>query len=74
MNVNKNLGQADRIFRAGLGLLAVYAGLFKAQIIGDPLLAALIAVFGAVNVVSAGFAWCVVYQLAGISTRKVSAE
>jgi len=71
MNVNKNLGQTDRVFRAGLGLLAVYAGIFKAQIIGDPLLAVLVAAFGLVNVVSAAIGWCCVYQLAGISTCKV---
>lgn len=72
MNVNKNLGQTDRVFRAGLGLLAIYAGLFQTQIIGDPLLAVLIAGFGVINVISAAIGWCCVYQLAGISTCKAA--
>ncbi|MBM3394414.1 MAG: DUF2892 domain-containing protein [Betaproteobacteria bacterium] len=72
MNVNKNLGQTDRICRGGLGLLAAYAGLFETQLFGDPLLAILVAVFGLMNVVSAAIGWCVVYQLAGLNTCKAS--
>lgn len=72
MNVRPNLGSVDRTVRALLGLTAVYAGAVEGHIFGDPLLAWLVAGFGALNVVSAAMRWCVIYRLAGISTWKTS--
>ena len=66
----KNLGGWDRRIRLMLGLFLLYAGLFKRDWIGDPILIGLILFFGAMNIISAIIAWCPPYALIGFSTRK----
>jgi len=70
MKIQKNLCPLDRTARGAIGLVLTIFGLFFGQTIGDPLLQALVVVFGLLNIISFASGWCVVYQLASISTLK----
>ena len=67
---SKNLNVFDRVIRGALGVITVYFGLFGNELIGDPIVQGILIVFGAANLISLAFGWCMVYQLAGISTCK----
>lgn len=64
----------DQILRAGFGLGLIYAGLTyaalsSAQANGNPALAAILTGLGVLSTVTALFAVCPIYHLAGIDTR-----
>jgi len=70
MKFAKNLSPLDRSVRGVIGVILVAVGLFFGESIGDPLLQTLVIVFGLLNLISLLSGWCMVYQLASISTLK----
>lgn len=68
INTNRNLGWLDRVLRTSIGLLLIYFGFINASFIGEGLIAALVGVFGVINVLAALVGICPVYKLAGICT------
>lgn len=66
----KNLGTADRIARGIVAVALISYSIFGLEHIGDVVLQAIILFFVVLNLSSFIFAWCPVYKLANISTRK----
>lgn len=66
--MKRNMNGLDQLARGAIGVAASYVGFFEPAAIGDPILAALVAMFGVLNVFSAFSAYCPVYHLAGISS------
>ncbi len=67
-NAKRNMGWLDRVLRTGIGLLLIYFGFIDASFIGKGLIAALVGVFGVINVFAALVGICPAYKLAGICT------
>ena len=68
MRSKRNFGKLDQILRIGIGLILIYFGFFSGGVISDKLLAALVGVFGIVNVVVGLIGTCPVYFLACVCT------
>ena len=68
--INKNMCRLDRVVRVFLSLACLYLGFVDTTIIGEPLLAVLVGIFGAFNLLVIAVGVCPVYYLAGISTTK----
>jgi len=66
----KNMCMLDRVIRVFFSLACLYLGFVDLSIIGDPLLATLVGLFGAFNLLVIAIGICPVYHLAGISTAK----
>ena len=66
--MKKNMCTLDRIIRVFLSLGCLYLGFVDPSIIGDQLLATLIGIFGAFNLLVIAIGVCPVYYMAGIST------
>ncbi|MEK7206282.1 MAG: DUF2892 domain-containing protein [Pseudomonadota bacterium] len=70
INTNCNMGKFDRVLRTGIGLLLIYFGFIDTSFIGEGLIAALVGVFGVINVLAALVGICPLYKLAGICTYR----
>ncbi|MCK5383911.1 MAG: DUF2892 domain-containing protein [Gammaproteobacteria bacterium] len=69
MRMNKNCSMLDQFLRIGTGLGLMYIGFVNTTLIGDPVIATFVGVFGAVNMLAGLSGFCPVYHLAGICTR-----
>jgi len=67
---SKNMHNIDRALRLALGLILIWIGFIDQGLISNQLISIAIGLFGVVNVVSAGAAFCPVYFMAGFSTRR----
>ncbi|MDG9667750.1 DUF2892 domain-containing protein [Hahella sp. CR1] len=72
--LKKNLSSLDRTLRGVIGVVVTGAGLFGGEYIGEPIVQAILIAFGVLNLISLATGWCVVYQIAHISTLKPPAE
>lgn len=72
MNINTNLSTLDRFIRGIIGFLVLGLAVFNGDYINEPIIEILMAVFGLLNLVSLFLGWCMVYQIAGISTNSKS--
>jgi hypothetical protein len=72
MNINTNLSTLDRFIRGIIGFLVLGFAVFNGDYIDEPIIEILMAVFGLLNLVSLLLGWCMVYQIAGISTKSKS--
>ena len=66
--IKKNMCTLDRIIRVFLSLGCLYLGFVDTTIIGEQLLATLVGIFGAFNLLVIAIGVCPVYYMAGIST------
>lgn len=64
-----NVGRFDQILRIGIGAVLIWAGFVDTSLIGDRLIAALVGVFGLLNLIAALVRVCPVYTVAGINTN-----
>lgn len=64
-----NVGRFDQILRIGIGAVLIWAGFVDTSLIGDRLIAALVGVFGLLNLIAALVRVCPVYTVAGIDTN-----
>lgn len=65
-----NVGRFDQILRIGIGLVLIWVGFIDDSLIGDRIIAALIGIFGVLNLLAAVVRVCPVYTVAGINTDK----
>jgi hypothetical protein len=65
-----NVGRLDQILRIGIGLVLMWVGFVDDTLIADRLIAALIGIFGLLNLIAALVRVCPVYTVAGINTDK----
>lgn len=64
-----NVGRFDQILRIGIGAVLIWAGFVDTDLIGDRLVAALVGLFGLLNLIAAVVRVCPVYTIAGINTN-----
>lgn len=64
-----NVGRFDQILRIGIGALLIWVGFVDTDVIGDRLIATLVGLFGALNLIAALLRVCPVYTLTGINTN-----
>lgn len=64
-----NVGRLDQILRIGIGAVLIWVGFVDTDLIGDRLIAALVGLFGLLNLVAALIRVCPVYTIAGINTN-----
>jgi len=69
VQLRKNVGRLDQILRLGIGLLLIWLGFIDDSFISDPLIGALVGLFGILNMVAALIRTCPVYTLADINTN-----
>ena len=74
MKFRPNLNMIDRLVRLVVGLVCIYYGFIESALIGNQMIATVIGIFGIVNIISTLTAFCIVYALTGVSTRKDSAQ
>ncbi|WP_016957438.1 YgaP family membrane protein [Catenovulum agarivorans] len=67
---DQNLSSFDRIMRGVIGVAILFLTLVYSDFIGDTLLQVLLIIFAALNLLSFASGFCVVYKIAGISTKK----
>lgn len=65
-----NENTIDRVIRAVLGVILLYAGLWPMAGLQGSIAGILVAVVGLVLLFTAATGFCLVYRLFGISTRK----
>lgn len=68
--MKKNLHPFDRAIRGVIGVVFTGFALFNGDYLEEPILEALIGVFGALNLISLLSGWCPIYHVAGISSCK----
>lgn len=68
--MKKNLHPFDRTIRCVIGVVFTGFALFNGDYLEEPILEALIGVFGALNLISLLSGWCPIYHVAGISSCK----
>ena len=66
--ITPNLSGIDRLIRLTLGVFLLWLGLIAVDVLDDTFINFVIAIFGAVNVVSAMLSHCPLYKQVGIST------
>ncbi len=64
-----NVGRFDQILRLGIGAAMVWVGFIDTTVIDDRLVAALVGLFGLLNIAAALLRVCPFYNLAGINTN-----
>jgi hypothetical protein len=64
------MGNLDRAIRLLIGLALLYISLMKPDLIANHTVRYLLIVMGALNIVSGSFAFCPLYTLADINTRR----
>lgn len=74
MKLKHNMRHLDRAVRAGIGVALMYFGFVDTSLINDTIINGALGAFGILNLVSAAFAHCPVYKLAGISTCSIKEE
>jgi hypothetical protein len=67
-NIARNLGNTDRILRAGFSLLMIYFGFFSNYFIADHLAGLILGGLGVGNLLIAIIGYCPMYGLVGFST------
>ena len=70
MNVKRNMGLYDQIFRTLMGLGLIYIGPFSDVLTSDTLSSVLLTVVGVMIIISSFIGWCPVYHMAGFNTNK----
>jgi len=70
MHLKRNLHTIDRVVRLVLGVGCVYLGFIDTAIIDNRVAAALVGIFGIVNLFAAVTSFCPVYGATGISTYR----
>lgn len=68
--IEKNMCLLDRVIRVFVSFACLYLGFVDPSIIGDTLLATLVGIFGAFNLLVIAVGVCPVYYMAGINTAK----
>lgn len=64
----RNLCLADRLIRGVVAVVTLSTGLLGSSLIGDAIVQGILIAFGAANFLSLVTGWCVIYQVAGLST------
>lgn len=70
MNIQRNMGFPDQVFRTLMGLMLIYIGPFSDVVTSDVLSAVLLTVVGVMIIISSMIGWCPVYHMAGFNTNK----
>lgn len=70
MHFPRNVHSIDRAARLVVGLACVYFGFVDSTLLGSNVAAALVGLFGIVNLFAAVFSYCPVYHATGISTYR----
>lgn len=70
MNLKRNMGLTDQIFRTLMGLALIYIGPLSDVITSDTLSSVLLSVVGVMIIISSIIGWCPVYHLAGFNTNR----
>jgi len=64
-----NVGRLDQILRIGIGLVLVWIGFVDRSLIGEPVIAGAVGLFGLLNILAALVRVCPFYNLTGINTN-----
>lgn len=73
MKLKRNMGPADQVFRGAMGLGLIYLGPVSNILTADFLSGVLLALVGALTVISAASGYCPLYHIAGFCTYKPKA-
>ena len=70
MHFQTNLCTFDRALRFTIGVVCIYLGFFEGSLIPNGLVAALIGLFGVINLFACFTSYCPVYSACGFTTRR----
>ena len=70
MQLQRNMGFADQVFRTVMGAVLIYMGLFSEQFSNNLLSSILLSSVGVVIIVSSIIGWCPFYHMSGFNTFK----
>jgi hypothetical protein len=65
-----NMGYIDRTVRLLVGSALLYISLFSADLVANQVVRYVLGVLGCVNLITAAIAFCPLYTLADINTRR----
>lgn len=71
--IAKNMHVIDRSIRVVLGIFLIWIGFIDQSVISNFLISWALGIFGLVNFVSATVAFCPIYFIVGLSTRRTPA-
>ena len=70
MKLKRNMGPGDQVFRAAMGIGLIYLGPVSKMLTSDSMSGILLALVGALTVISAASGYCPLYHMAGFCTYK----
>lgn len=70
MKLKRNMGPVDQILRAAMGIGLIYIGPFSNILTSDFMSGILLALVGALTIISAASGYCPLYHIAGFCTYK----
>jgi hypothetical protein len=70
MKLKRNMGPADQVFRASMGIGLIYLGPVSQLLTADFMSGMLLALVGALTVISAASGYCPLYHMAGFCTYR----
>lgn len=73
MNLKRNMGPIDQVFRTIMGAGFIYIGPISDILTTDFLSSVLLSLVGGMIIVSSLIGWCPVYHMAGFNTNNPSA-
>ena len=74
MQLERNMGMSDQIFRVSMGLILIYMGPLSDVLTSDTLSAIILAGVGVMIIISSLIGWCPFYHLAGFNTYKSKSD
>ncbi len=74
MKLKRNMGPVDQVFRGAMGVGLIYLGPISEILTADFMSGVLLALVGALTVVSAASGYCPLYHIAGFCTYKPKAD
>lgn len=70
MKLKRNMGPADQVFRAAMGVGLIYLGPISKMLTADFMSGMLLAFVGVLTVISAASGYCPLYHIAGFCTYR----
>ena len=70
MSYECNMGYIDRTVRLLVAFALLYISVFNADLVANQVVRYVLGVLGCVNLITAAIAFCPLYTLAGINTRR----
>lgn len=70
VRISRNMSDLDRLLRVTAALVLIYISYFSEQLISNAIISLLLGLLGLLNLAAAITAFCPLYRLADIDTRK----